>query len=82
MFKELRKKTGYNTEHVAKLLDVNKATLYKFEEYHLLPSIKILLKMRDIYNVSYEEIMNAYEFAKGVNNERKVAKANRKLKTG
>ncbi|KON13322.1 helix-turn-helix transcriptional regulator [Clostridium botulinum] len=74
MFKELRKKTGYSTEHVAKLLKINKWTLYKFEEYHLLPSIKILLGMREIYNCSYEEIMQSYEFAKGVYNERRINK--------
>lgn len=76
MFKELRKKNGYNTDFVAKELSIKKATLYKIEEYHSLPSIKILLKMQEVYKCSYEEVVNAYAIAKGVHNERRIKKSN------
>lgn len=78
MFKTLRQRSGYNTEYVADLLQINKGTLYKIEEYHLLPSVKIVLKMREIYKCPYEEIMKSYEFAKGVYDERRLKKTNQK----
>lgn len=75
MFKQLRERTGYNTNRGAQLLDVSKSTLYKYEEFHLLPSPNILLKMCEVYNCSYEEIMQSYKLAKGVYDERRTKKA-------
>jgi transcriptional regulator with XRE-family HTH domain len=76
MFKQLRERTGYTVEHVAKQIGIKKNTLYKIEEFHSIPSASILLKMKDIYNCEYEEVLNAYKFAKGVHNERKAKRRN------
>ncbi|MFT8352430.1 helix-turn-helix domain-containing protein [Clostridium saccharoperbutylacetonicum] len=75
MFKQLREKTGYTIERVAQVLDISKSALYKYEEFHLLPSPNILLKMCEVYNCSYEEIMLSYKLAKGVYDERRAKKA-------
>lgn len=47
---------------------------YKYEQNQLLPSMNILLKMKDIYKCDYEELVNAYRMAKGVYDERKAKK--------
>lgn len=71
MFKELRKRTGYSTDYAAKQLEVKKTTLYKYEEFHSLPSTTILLKMQELYKCQYVELLDAYKFAKEVYYERK-----------
>ena len=77
MFKELRKKQGLTTEFTSKKLDISISTLYKIEQYQHLPSMSILLKMKNLYKCSYEEIMKSYEFARGVYDDRKNKKHNK-----
>lgn len=74
MFKELRERTGYTTDYVAKKLGIKKTTLYKYEGGHSIPSTSILLKMVDIYKCKYEEVVDAYKICKGVYDERKNKK--------
>lgn len=74
MLKGLRQNVGLTTDFVSKKLGIPKSTLYKYEQNQLLPSMNILLKMKDIYKCDYEELVNAYRMAKGVYDERKAKK--------
>lgn len=74
MLKDLRQNVGLTTDFVSKKLGIPKSTLYKYEQNQLLPSMNILLKMKDIYKCDYEELVNAYRMAKGVYDERKAKK--------
>lgn len=74
MLKDLRQNVGLTTDFVSKKLGIHKNTLYKYEQNQLLPSMNILLKMKDIYKCDYEELVNAYRMAKGVYDERKAKK--------
>jgi putative transcriptional regulator len=44
--KHLRVKAGYDTDEAAEILDITKSTLYKIEQGHLNPSLKLLDRMR------------------------------------
>ena len=76
MFKELRIKKGLTTRFAAERLGISLSTFYKIEQSQHLPSLDILLKMKDLYKCTYEEIMSAYKFSRGLNDERKNKKNN------
>lgn len=77
MFKELRIKKGLTTKYASQKLGISLSTFYKMEQSQYLPSTDILLKMKNLYKCSYEEIMKSYEFARGVYDERKNKKHNK-----
>lgn len=75
-FRDIRKKCGLTTTFVSSKLGVKITTLYKYEQYQVLPSTSILLKMKEIYNCDYLDLLEAYKFAKEVYCERKAKKRN------
>lgn len=53
-----RLKAGLETSEAAELLGIARSTLYKLEQGYLYPSIKLLNRMRKIYQCSADEILN------------------------
>ena len=47
-FRDIRKKCGLTTTFVSQKLGVKITTLYKYEQYQVLPSTSILLKMKEM----------------------------------
>lgn len=54
-----RLKAGLETNEAVEQLGITKSTLYKIEQGCLYPSIKLLNRMRIVYNCSADEILNA-----------------------
>ena len=48
-FRDIRKKCGLTTTFVSQKLGVKITTLYKYEQYQVLPSTSILLKMKEMW---------------------------------
>ena len=76
MFKELRIKKGLTTKYASQKLGISLSTFYKMEQSQYLPSIDILLKMKDLYKCTYEDIMNAYKLSRRIYDERKSKRNN------
>lgn len=76
MFKELRIKKGLTTKYASQKLGISLSTFYKMEQSQYLPSTDILLKMKDLYKCTYEDIMNAYKLSRGLYDERKSKRNN------
>lgn len=60
-FKDLRLRSSKDTNRASKLLGISKQTLYKIEERKRNPSRKVINKMIEHYNCTYEEIFKAME---------------------
>ena len=58
-FIELRKRSGQTVEETCHKLGVKSGTLRKYESGERTPSTVIILKMRQVYNATEEEIFNA-----------------------
>lgn len=76
--RELRKKTGLSVSYVAKNVSRKIHTVEKYETYHRLPSVDILIKLADLYDVDYNVIIESYKHHKkmmnninGLKNEKK-----------
>lgn len=76
MFKELRIKKGLTTKYASQKLGISLSTFYKMEQSQYLPSTDILLKMKDLYKCTYEDIMNAYKLSRRIYDERKSKRNN------
>ncbi|MGG7142452.1 helix-turn-helix transcriptional regulator [Clostridium nigeriense] len=77
MFRTLRERAGLTKKYVADELDIKITTLYKIEQNICLPSASILLKMKELYKCTYEEIMICYKLGKEIKDEREIKKRNR-----
>jgi putative transcriptional regulator len=53
-----RLKAGLETHEAVEQLGIKKGTLYKIEQGCLHPSIKLLDRMRKVYNCSADDILN------------------------
>ena len=52
--KAAREKAGYTQEKVAEILGINQSTCTGYETGYRKPSIDILMKLADLYNVSID----------------------------
>jgi DNA-binding XRE family transcriptional regulator len=52
-FKQLRESAGYTQEHAAKLIGVSKVSITKYESGEVAPSIEVLTKMSELYEVDF-----------------------------
>lgn len=55
--KELRKKNGWTQEYLGDLVDVQKATISKYEKGIVEPSTEVLKKMSVLFNVSTDYLL-------------------------
>lgn len=69
-FKDLRKNKGLSVMCVAQLLNIKIGTYRKYECNARLPNASILSQMREVYNCSGDEVIDAYEKAKRIYCER------------
>lgn len=60
-FKKLRLLSGKTVEQIAKALEVNKASVYKWETGQYSPNASKIEKMAKVYKCSVEAIVEAYE---------------------
>lgn len=74
LFRTLRKRAGLTTKDAADKLNIKVTTLYKIEQNICLPGISILIKMKELYKCTYDEIMSCYKKGKEIKNEREVEK--------
>ena len=54
----LRKEKGWSQEHLASKLDVSRQAVYKWEAGLALPEIDKIKKLSDIFNITYDNLMN------------------------
>lgn len=69
-FKDLRKNKGFSVMHVAQLLNIKVGTYRKYECNARLPNASILSQMRNVYNCSGDDVIDAYENAREIYCER------------
>ena len=55
--KELRRKNGWTQEYLGNLVDVQKATISKYEKGIVEPSTEVLKKMSILFNVSTDYLL-------------------------
>lgn len=65
-FKELRDRSGQTPQEIADKLNVKKGTYIKYEYSMRLPGTSILSQMANIYQCTGDELLNAYNYHKGV----------------
>lgn len=56
--KELRQSRGLTQEHLARILDITPSAITMYESGARNPSIKILIKLSNFFNVSIDELIN------------------------
>ena len=59
--RQLREKSELTQQELANLLHVSKASICKYEKDKSYPSLDILLKMADIFNVSTDYLLGREE---------------------
>lgn len=52
-FKQLRIDAGYSQAEAAKLLGISKVSITKYENGEIAPSIEVLTKMSELYDVDF-----------------------------
>ena len=62
--KEVRKKRKLNQQKVAMDLNISREALSYYENGKREPSLSLLLKMSDYFNVSIDYLINGEEFSK------------------
>lgn len=60
--KMVRMKTGLQLEEAADKLQISKSTLYKIEQGHSTPGIKLVDRMRKVYRCTSDEILDKLNF--------------------
>lgn len=57
----LRENAGLSIANVAKKTSRKATTVGKYETYHRLPSIEVLIQLADLYKVDYNTIISSYK---------------------
>lgn len=57
----LRENAGLSIANVAKKTSRKATTIAKYETYHRLPSMEVLIQLADLYNVDYNTIICTYK---------------------
>ena len=69
--KELRKEKGLTQEQLAELMYVSDRTVSRWETGSNLPSLDILIRISDYYNVELSEILDGERKSGKMNKDRK-----------
>lgn len=62
--KQIRKEKGLNQQKVAMDLNISREALSHYENGKREPSLSMLVKMSDYFNVSIDYLIKGYEFNK------------------
>lgn len=69
VIKELRQKRGITQEELGKILNVQKATISKYETGRIIPDVPTILKMANFFNVSINYLLGLPENHNSSNKE-------------